>query len=577
MKRHLLLLVIMMCVARVAWSQFTINQLPVVQDGRTGDFLCSIPVEAFDQPFVATIALQEGQWDKMLIDTTEVAPVATYTFADVDSAHVFPITAITGTDTLHYNIAFTWHPIVLLNSLDGEFNVDYKPSTVVFIAPGEAASLPLTSRTKWRGNTTVRYEREKRNYRIKFVDDEGNKVDMKFFPDLRSDNNWLLDAGQVDNARIRNKAGMDLWMDMVCPMWYADREPKAINGARSHIVEVFLDGNYHGFYSMGEAIDRKQLKLKKYDEDTQTFHGQLWKSVAWNDYTLMAKEVPEKKRTSLEYAYGYEVKYPDIEDVSPTDVEILYSAINFVVKSSDEEFREHVAEYFDIPILKYYEILYQLLLAWDNGGKNLYWAVYDKAIDRRMELVAWDFDATVGQDYINRKDIDWDKISPERNLKLNHRLFARLNSLNVDDYPADVRRIYYRLRKTILQEDSLIARYTGLIEKVQHSGAAQRETVRWHNVVDLYYRDLDFDHQKEYIADWWHRRLAFLDKNVFNIEPVRGDVNRDFVVDIDDVNAVLNVMVRKTPYDADADLDGSGVVDIDDLNSIINIIVHKAE
>ena len=57
----------------------------------------------------------------------------------------------------------------------------------------------------------------------------------------------------------------------------------------------------------------------------------------------------------------------------------------------------------------------------------------------------------------------------------------------------------------------------------------------------------------------------------------RGDVNRDFVVDIDDVNAVLNVMVRKTPYDADADLDGSGVVDIDDLNSIINIIVRKAE
>ncbi len=561
-----------------AWlmhAQFTVNGLPVVFDPRTGVFLCSIEREHFFGPYEAQVTLDGDQWQWMQVDTVAVDGTARCTIARVDSARVTPITAVAGTDTLHYGLAFTWHPIVLLNSVDGEFGVDYMPSVVTFIAPGQAASLPLTSVTRWRGNTTVRYEREKRNYRIKFVDEEGNKVDVKFFPDLRSDNNWLLDAGQVDNARIRNKAGMDLWMDLVEPMWYADREPKAINGARSHIVEVFLDGNYHGFYSMGEAIDRKQLKLKKYDEDTQTFHGQLWKTTAWNDYTLMAKEVPDKKRTSLEYAYGYEVKYPDIEDVSPTDVEVLYSAVNFVVRSSDEEFREHVAEYFDVPILKCYEILYQLLLAWDNGGKNLYWAVYDKALDRRIDLVAWDFDATVGQDYINRKTIDWDKISPERNLTLSHRLFARLRALNVDGYADDVARTYYRLRKTLLSDDSLIARYNSLIEQVQLSGAAQRETVRWHNVVDLWYRDLDFDYQKEYIADWWHRRLAFLDKNVFKVTPLRGDVNRDFVVDIDDVNAVLNVMVRKTAYDADADFNGSGEVDIDDLNTLINIMVRK--
>lgn len=561
--------------ASVARAQFTIGELPVVFDTVAGNFMCSIPRDAFDRPYTAMVALDGDQWSEMWVDTVQVAPQAQVTFDDVSHARVFPITAVAGTDTLHYGITFTWHPILMLYGLEGEFNTEYKQSQVVFIAPGELATQALPSKAKWKGNTTVRYQREKRNYHIKFFDEDGNKADMKFFPDLRSDNNWLLDAGQVDNARIRNKAGMDLWMDLVPPMYYAEQEPKVINGVRSHFVEVFLDGRYHGFYSMSEAMDRKQLKLKKYDEEAKVFHGELWKTNAWNDYTLMAAEMPNKKHTSLGSAYGYEVKYPDIEDVTPTDVEILYQAINFVVKSSDEEFAEHVAEWFDVPILKHYVILYQLLLAWDNEGKNLFWAIYDREQDKKLALVAWDFDATVGQDYINRKTVDWDKISPERNLQFRHRLFSRLLNLNVNGFQADVCQTYYRLRKTLLREDSLVGRYTGLIDQLQHSGAAQRETRRWSGVVDLYYRNLDFDYQKEYIADWWHRRLAFLDQNVFKVEPVYGDVNRDFVVDIDDVNTTINVMLRYLPFDADSDLNADGSVDIDDLNLLINILIRK--
>ena len=58
---------------------------------------------------------------------------------------------------------------------------------------------------------------------------------------------------------------------------------------------------------------------------------------------------------------------------------------------------------------------------------------------------------------------------------------------------------------------------------------------------------------------------------------VRGDVNGDGVADVDDLNIVINIMVRKAAM-ADwpaADLDGNGVVDIDDLNRVINIMVHK--
>ena len=59
---------------------------------------------------------------------------------------------------------------------------------------------------------------------------------------------------------------------------------------------------------------------------------------------------------------------------------------------------------------------------------------------------------------------------------------------------------------------------------------------------------------------------------------VRGDVNGDGVVDIDDLNAVINVMVHKnadTGIGARADIDGNGMVDIDDLNVVINVMVGK--
>ena len=58
---------------------------------------------------------------------------------------------------------------------------------------------------------------------------------------------------------------------------------------------------------------------------------------------------------------------------------------------------------------------------------------------------------------------------------------------------------------------------------------------------------------------------------------IRGDVNGNGVVDVDDLNIVINIMVRKATLDRwpAADLDANGVVDVDDLNHVINIMVKK--
>ena len=59
---------------------------------------------------------------------------------------------------------------------------------------------------------------------------------------------------------------------------------------------------------------------------------------------------------------------------------------------------------------------------------------------------------------------------------------------------------------------------------------------------------------------------------------VRGDVDGSCVVDIDDLNAVINVMLHKNAdadIEARADIDGNGMVDIDDLNVVVNVMLGK--
>ncbi len=57
---------------------------------------------------------------------------------------------------------------------------------------------------------------------------------------------------------------------------------------------------------------------------------------------------------------------------------------------------------------------------------------------------------------------------------------------------------------------------------------------------------------------------------------VRGDLNGDDAVDVDDMNILINMMLGKAEKTASADLNGDNSVDVDDMNAIINIMLGKA-
>jgi hypothetical protein len=252
------------------------------------------------------------------------------------------------------------------------------------------------------------------------------------------------------------------------------------------------------------------LKLKKFDKNT--INGQLWKSEGYG-CALMWDVVPYDNHS--ETWDVFEVKYPDLNDLNTTDYSTLYNAIDFVVNSSNEEFTNKVDEYFDMPVLIDYYIFLQTMNAYDNIGKNIYWATYNKNEDKKLTLAVWDLDATVGQKWTEKNIVG--SSSPEYDMNINMKLYVRLRELNANNFNEKVSERYFQLRKNYLSTDSLINRYIFYYDLIKNSGATQREEERWSKDTDIDGKELNFDSELNYIIDWVTRHMTYLDHKMASI------------------------------------------------------------
>ena len=388
--------------------------------------------------------------------------------------------------------------------LTGDFGYDYQEGTVSIIYSDGSSDNNLSARIKWRGGTTNAEGKHKRNYKIKFSEDHS-------FFGMRNDNNWILDAGQADVFRLRNRIATELWNDFATKPYYINQEPKALSGVRGQVVEVYLNEEYRGIYCLTECMDRKQMKLKKYDKDG-TIHGVLWKSTGFGSSGFNI--VPDGYDNSQLMMDVFEAKYPEPgDDLPETDYSILWNAINFVVNSTDEEFSEHVSEYFDIPVIIDYYLFVNVLSALDNEGKNMYWAVYDQQNDKKITPAIWDLDLTVGSKYL---DYYYDGFSSPEFGKLNVlNIITRLEKNNVDNFNEKVLERYYSLRKTFFSDENLINRYKKYYNLLKLSGAAEREENKWSGDSDVNYMIINYDNEMTYITDWITRHMQYLDREVF--------------------------------------------------------------
>ncbi|MCR4582276.1 MAG: CotH kinase family protein [Prevotella sp.] len=503
MRIKLVLFVLFFSTNIIAKIQLTVNGVEPAYDSMTDTYLLSVDKNVLNSTMQATIKITHpSAVGSMMIDN--VTTDGMYVFQEIGGNKKYYIETTVNGEEHHCYLQFTALPVISING--GNIGYDYSETNVLLQENG-TVSERMKAKIKWRGGSTNVPGKHKRNYKLKMLDSSGDKKDYNFFG-LRKDNNWILDAGQVDMFRMRNLIVSQIWQDFAHKPYYIKEEPKALTATRGQMVEVFVDNCYQGIYNMCEPIDRKQMKLKKFEEDG-TIHGGLWKATSFGDATFW--NVPAEYDNTKEKNDVWELKYPEIDDLCPSDYSTLWNAIMFVATSSDEEFNQYVADYFDIPVLIDYYLFVNITNNFDICGKNIYWAVYDKEMDQKLTPAMWDLDCSMGQFYTDEPprpdDVAYDNppLTPNK-------IFYRLIKFNTDNFNEKVRNRYIELRKSYFATSNLQKRFSDAYDMILQSGASFREQQRWSYDSDIAGLPLNFEEELAYITNWIDSRMIFLDK-----------------------------------------------------------------
>ncbi|MBR5119064.1 MAG: CotH kinase family protein [Muribaculaceae bacterium] len=544
-----------------ALVKITVNDSPAFCDSVASTLLVSVPQQWFGGSQTVVVHGVNG-CQVVSIDGMPLASDSTFTFDDIAGSKSWSVQCIDGKE---YTLQFTYLPIV---ELEGDFGYDYAAGTVVLAEPGESASEAMTAKVKWRGNTTNTPEKHKRNYSIKFVDANGEKQNRKLM-NMRRDNHWILDAGQPDMARVRNRVATELWLDMSRSPYYYEQAPDVLTGVRGEVVEVFLGSEYRGIFSLTEAMDRKQLQLVKHDTINNVFHGGLWKTDEFNSQTGFRYTVPFND--SLPDYCSFAVKYPDLDEVFPTSYQVLFDAIySMEISETIETYNDVVDSHFDMPVVIDYTIFYLTLNANDNSARNIYWYCYDRAVDQRLSVAVWDLDASVGQTW---SPVDWrPPLTAYDYFKIPYNWLFKMLFHNKCKYRQDFLDRYDELRATWLSTESLVNRYASAIDRLIDCGAATREEQRWNGDSDLFGHPLNFVEEKEYITEWLTQRMPLLD--VWMHHHI-CDVNNDGTVTAADITRLYDFLLNghNAEYDEHLDTNFDGVITAYDITNVYDVLL----
>jgi hypothetical protein len=410
-----------------------------------------------------------------------------YDFGNIILGEPIPIKMVKNdTIIIDYDLIFTTLSTISISTIDSILDEPKVFSEIILNDIENNQAYQLFAGIEIRGGTSQWYP--KKSYDIEFWNDSsGIETRKESLFSLRNDDDWHLDAMFVDLSRSRGILGMDTWSSFARSN-HLSIESEARLAQRGHLVELIVNNQYTGIYSMNEQLDRKQLQLKK---DS----GLLYKTTSWSDEILFLG-IDSEPEASLTWE-GYELKYPDlaiIENWNP-----LYNLVNLVAYSGDEEFLNNIDSMLNIDNAIDYWLFINAIQANDNGGKNMF--IYRYEMGEPLAFTAWDLDLTFG----NKNTVWTVNVSDERIISNN--LFDRLFELNANNYRSKVKVRWEQIYTDNLYSD-IVSRLNKKINKINTSGANIRENNRW-NI------ETDYNQKLQYIISWLEVRLDYLDNYIY--------------------------------------------------------------
>lgn len=257
--------------------------------------------------------------------------------------------------------------------IPGKFSIDYNGAE----SYGNLTDLQMD--IKGRGHSS--WELAKKPYKLKFEE----KISLFGLTEAKE---WVLQANHGDKSLIRNKLAMDMGSIL----------DKVLFTPHSYNVDVFVNGEYMGVYTLTEQIEVKDGRIPGEKDSTEVD----------TDYLLELGGDEEETAFGTNMFHSYLLKYIEIKNPD-TDVitQEQYTYIKEYTKAADLAIKnlDGYEAYIDIPSLIDWFILNEFSYNVDGtfrrsdylmkvqGGK-LYMATY------------WDYDYAFGNFWRDSADFD---------------------------------------------------------------------------------------------------------------------------------------------------------------------------
>ena len=371
-------------------------------------------------------------------------------------------------------------PIVNSPAVHGLITVDDHLGTVIEMHAG----------FKIRGTSSQQYD--KKSYRVElWTDETGTEMADTTFLGMRSDDDWNLEAMYNQPLRLRDKIANELWRE-IYTLPYQAAEPEAASSVAMEYVDVYVNGEHKGVYTLSERVDRKLLGLRKYNGNLR---GLLFKGNGPGNASF--EELPDYDNT-LDVWDQFEWVYPNESDTA-VDWSSLYNFVNFVINSTNNAFYSMYSTMFEESNAIDYYLFINAIGAVDNMARNTFIARQKKS--STFFYVPWDLDGVLGN------DADGQPTVSDEGLRSNGFFDRLVQDCSSNGFVQKAQERYNSLRDSILTKEHIMEKIQAQYQFLVDCGAYEIEHEVWPEF-EVNPSELD------YIADWLERRLNWLDEEI---------------------------------------------------------------
>ena len=317
-------------------------------------------------------------------------------------------------------------------------------------------SFEETCTLKYQGTSSMGYP--KKNFTV--------KLDSKHGVGWGKQKKYCLKANYIDHSHARNIVSARLWSQVVSSRADYAEMPELLqqspnNGAVDGFpIRVYLNETYQGLYTMNIPKGSWQFKMDDTNENHCILCGENYVSGCFRGSANI---------DGTDWS-------DELHDIVPDSVKTRWNqVIDFVMNSTDEDFKANITNYIDLQSLIDYYIFAYASTGLDALGKNQIYYTYD---GQKYYASMYDMDSTWGMYYDGKKFVsDTYRMQDDYETKVNGRqgnlLYYRLEELFQDE----IETRYNELRSSVLSFSNILGEFEKFMSAITTEQYSEETTI----------------------------------------------------------------------------------------------------